>query len=96
MTTLGATHLVGRTTRLLTYWLIIFLIVAALAHKAELVLGVLLWSGAGGSVHQCAGPRVGSGQTLRVSSKSHWSSRGAPRSLSGLKQNQIVPVNTEL
>lgn len=34
-----------------TYWLIIFLKVAAFANQAELVLGFLLWSRAGGSIH---------------------------------------------
>lgn len=35
-----------------TGWLIVLLIVAAFANQAELVLGLLLWRWAGGSVHQ--------------------------------------------
>lgn len=100
-----------RLFRDLTYWLIIFLIVAAFAHQAELVLGLFFWSWAGGSVHQCAGPCVGSGGTLRVSPTrlcagsggtlrvspiSSWSSHGPPRCLSRLeKLVPMVPVNTE-
>ncbi len=70
----------------MTYWLIIFLIVAAFANQVELVLRLLLWRRAGGSVHQRAGPRVGSRRALRVSPKSSWSSRGPPRCLSRLKR----------
>lgn len=68
-----------------TYWLIVFLIVAAFANKAELVLGLLLWSWAWGSVHKCAGSCMWAGQTLWVSPASSWSSHGPPRCLSGLK-----------
>lgn len=82
-----------------TYWFIIFFIVAAFANQAELVLGLFLRGWAGGSVHQRAGPRVGSGQTLRVSPTSSWSSRRASRCLSGLrrfKQWQLIPSGGEI
>lgn len=66
-----------------TGWLVDFLIATASANQAELVLRLFLWRWAGGSVHKCAGPCVGSGQTLRVSPTSSWSSHGPPRRLSG-------------
>lgn len=67
-----------------THRLVALLKVAALAHQAELVLGVLLRSRAGGPVHQRAGPGVVSGHALRVLPASLWSSEGASRGLAWL------------
>lgn len=64
-----------------TYWLIIFLIVAAFADQAELVLRLFLWSWAGGSLHQGAGPCVRPGGTWRGPPAG---SRGLPRCLAWL------------
>lgn len=65
----------------LTYRLIIFLIVAAFADQAELVLRLFLWSRAGGSLHQGAGPCVRPGGTWRGPPTG---SRGLPRCLAWL------------
>lgn len=65
----------------LTYWLIIFLIVAAFADQVELVLRLFLWSWAGGSLHQGAGPCVRPGGTWRGPPAG---SRGLPRCLAWL------------
>lgn len=80
---------------LLTYWLIIFLVVAAFADQAELVLGLLLWSWAGRSLHQGARPCVRPGCTPWVPPEGSWSSRGLPRRLAWLFQGyQLVQTNT--
>lgn len=62
--------------------LIIFFIVAAFANKAELVFRLLLWSRAWGSVHQCTGSSVRSGQTFRVFPTTSWSASVPPGCLS--------------
>lgn len=77
---------------LLTYWLIIFFIVAAFAHQAVLVLRLFLWSWAGGSLHHGAGPSVRPGCTCRVPPAGSRSSRGLPRCL--FKGYQLLQRNT--
>lgn len=63
-----------QAVRDVTYWRINLLIVATSANQAEAVLGLFLWSWAGGSVHLCAGPRVGTRQALAVSLTKSWHS----------------------
>lgn len=56
----------------ITYWLVDFLKEAAFANDAKLILRILLDIWAGGSVHQSAGSRMRSRQTLWVSPVSSW------------------------
>lgn len=79
----------------MTYWLVVFLKVAAFANQAELVLGLLLWSRAGRSVHQRAGPCVGSGRTRRVSPTSSRSSHGPPWCLTRLQKFKLYKLIKE-
>lgn len=82
-------------TRSSAYWLIIFLIAAALADQAELVLRLFLWSWAGGSLHPGAGACVRPGCTCRVPPEGSRSSRGLPRCLAWLfKGYQLLQTNT--
>lgn len=86
-----------RTICGMTYWLIIFLVVAASANQAELVLFLLLLllrGRAGGPVHQRAGSCVGSWRALWVSPASSWGSPGSPRCLSGLESSTLVKTQS--
>lgn len=73
-----------------THRLLALLEVAAPAHQAELVLGVLLRSGAGGPVHQRAGPGVVSGHAFRVLPATLRGSEGAARSLARLNSHTAL------